>query len=255
MGPSPMSNDPRASVLERLDRNVRDVRGRVRDAAVRAGREPGAVTLVAVTKTLPADLFSLLPAAGITDIGENRIQVAEGKVAQAPAGLRWHLVGHLQRNKARRALELFSCIHSLDSIRLVEQLGRIAGETGATLVKGLVQVNISGEDQKHGVEPEGVRPFLADAASIPGIEIAGLMGMAPFVDDPEEARPYFRSLARIRDDANSAGWYRGPLAEISMGMTNDFEVAVEEGATMVRVGTALFGGLDARTPDAGNEGA
>lgn len=245
-----MPHEPPASSVLRLARNVEAVRTRIDVAAARAGRPAGSARLVAVTKTIPAEVVAGLAALGVADVGENRIPEAEEKMDALGGEFRWHLVGHLQRNKARRAVGRFALIHSLDSERLLEHLDRIASENAGTVVKALVQVNVSGEDQKHGVEPDRVRDLLAAARGAANVEIRGLMGMAALEADPEAARPAFRLLARIRDDANAGGWYRTPLDELSMGMTNDFEVAVEEGATLVRIGTALFTGVE---PTGGSE--
>ncbi|MHC4471382.1 MAG: YggS family pyridoxal phosphate-dependent enzyme [Planctomycetota bacterium] len=239
-----IEDGPPAKTPERLVRNVEEVWARIRESARRVDRDPTDVTLVAVTKTVPPEVVRLLPAVGVTDVGENRIQQAEEKHQEGVEGLRWHMIGHLQRNKARRALGIFSLIHSLDSEKLLAQLDRLAAEREVR-VETLVQVNISAEDQKHGIEPEAVREFLGAARERAGVRILGLMGMGPFVADPEEVRPMFRDLRTLLEEANREGWYPEPLTELSMGMTNDFEVAVEEGATLVRVGTALFTGVKA----------
>jgi pyridoxal phosphate enzyme (YggS family) len=252
-------HDPPEGTPPRLIENVGGVRSRIAAAAARAGRDPDSVRLVAITKIVPAEIVDFLPAVGIADAGESRIQEASAKLSEIRAELTWHLVGHLQRNKVRAALSLFSLIHSVDSERLLDALARHAGEAGRR-VPVLLQVNVSREGQKFGFEVEDVRAALAHAARNDDVEVTGLMGMAPWVSDPEEARPAFRALREIRDDANHGSWYREPLAELSMGMTNDFEIAVEEGATMVRVGTALFRGVtvpresDAGKPGVGNSG-
>jgi hypothetical protein len=232
-------NDPGSRPIDILRERVAAVRSRIGAAAARAGRESGKVTLVAVTKTVSPAVVALVPLAGILDVGENRVPPAQAKRTSAPAGLRWHLIGHLQRNKARRALEIFTIFHSVDSERLLVHLDRIAGEM-AVAPEVLLQVKISGEAQKHGVAPDDVRSLLSAAAEAKALRVRGLMAMASFVDDPEDVREEFRLLAGLLAEANRDGWYREPLTELSMGMTNDFEVAVEEGATMVRVGTALF---------------
>jgi len=232
-----------------LTTNIETVRARILAAARRSGRDPAGVTLVAITKTVSPALAGCLPAAGVTDAGENRVQEAETKTAAAPPGLRWHLVGHLQTNKARRAVELFDVIHSVDSTRLLEALDRPARERNRVLPV-LLQVNISGEEQKSGVPPAGLRDLLGAASRMPNLLVRGLMGMGPLAGDPEVCRPLFRALRDLRDRANREEWYPRPLTDLSMGMTNDFEVAVEEGATLVRIGTALFQGV----PDPGSPG-
>jgi pyridoxal phosphate enzyme (YggS family) len=229
--------------LARLLKNLREVQAKIGAAAVRSGRDPADVALVAVTKVVTADVASLLPEAGILDLGENRIRGVESKVAGCPAGIRWHMIGHLQRNKARKALEIFSLIHSVDTERLLTRLDMLAAERKRKAAV-LLQVNISSEQQKHGIEPEALKGLLSRAAALPDVEIGGLMGMGPFAADPETCRPLFRDLRMLRDEANNGSWYRAPLDELSMGMSNDFEVAVEEGATLLRIGTALFTGLD-----------
>lgn len=200
------------------------------------------MTLVAVTKEVDAGIASLLPEAGILDLGENRIRGAEEKIASTPAGIRWHMIGHLQRNKAQRALTMFSLIHSVDSERLLTRLDKLAAGSERKAAV-LLQVNISAESQKHGVEPDALAGLLSRAADLPHVDIQGLMGMGPLTADPQACRPLFRTLRELRDEANARSRYRAPLGELSMGMTNDFEVAVEEGATLLRIGTALFAGL------------
>ncbi|MEN8149639.1 MAG: YggS family pyridoxal phosphate-dependent enzyme [Planctomycetota bacterium] len=241
--------DATVNPVSRLAGNLDDVRRRIDAAARRAGRDPADVRLVVVTKGHAVSHLAALPGLGVTDLGENRIQEAAGKIAASDLGVRWHLIGHLQRNKARRAVSLFALIHSLDSLRLLDHLDRIAGETG-TAVEALLQVNVSGEPQKHGLEPGEVRSVLGEAASRTNVTIRGFMGMAPFGVDAEICRSCFSDLARIRREASEGAWYRISLPELSMGMTGDFEIAVEEGATIVRVGTAVFRGVDPAPDDA-----
>ena len=219
--------------------NVARVKDRIAEAALRSGRRPEDVTLVGVTKTVGLDKIREVVACGVRALGENRVQEARSKVPQVP-DVTWHLVGSLQRNKVKEALRLFRVIHSVDSLALAEELGR-RGEAGdaAAPVEVLIQVNISGEPQKHGVSPEETSTLVAQVLRIGGVRVCGLMGMAPLVDDPDAARPYFRRLRELRDRVVEAVPASG-AADLSMGMTDDFEVAVEEGATMVRVGRALF---------------
>jgi pyridoxal phosphate enzyme (YggS family) len=217
--------------VERIGANVEAVRRRVAGAAERAGRDPVDITLIAVTKTHPADAIEAAVRKGITDCGENRVQEAAAKIeALRGRGVRprWHLVGHLQRNKVARALELFDIIHSVDSIALAEAISARA----RTPVAVLLEVNVAGEESKHGVTPERAAELAEAFGGHPGIRLEGLMTVAPQVRDPEEVRPVFRTLRQLRD--------RLGLRELSMGMTDDFEVAIEEGATMVRVGRAIF---------------
>ena len=228
---------------EKLLKNLREVQARIEAAAVRSGRDPAEVTLVAVTKEVSAPIASLLPEAGILDLGENRIRGAESKIAGTPAGIRWHMIGHLQRKKAHRALTIFCLIHSVDSEKLLARFEKLAAARERK-VRVLLQVNISAEPQKHGIEPEALQGLLSRAAGLANVEVCGLMGMGPLTADPETCRPLFKGLRVLRDEANARSWYREPLGELSMGMTNDFEIAVEEGATLLRIGTALFTGLD-----------
>ncbi len=219
--------------------NLQAVRDRIARACDRAGRPVEDVTLVAVTKTVTPVEVAELYRLGVRDFGENR--VADGltrKDALNTPDARWHMIGHLQRNKAAAALAGgFTRIHSVESDKLVEVLEREAAKLEIT-ADILLEVNVSGEESKYGTDADRVRDLAAVAAAQPHLRLNGLMTMAPFTDDPETARPYFRQLAALRDDlAASLG---KPLPVLSMGMTGDFEVAVEEGATHVRVGTALF---------------
>jgi PLP dependent protein len=219
--------------------NVAQVRAKIAEAALRSGRRPEDVTLVGVTKTVGLDRIREVVACGVRALGENRVQEARAKVPEVP-GVTWHLVGSLQRNKVKEALRLFEVIHSVDALALAEELGRRGAEPKERgPVEILIQVNISGEPQKHGVSPEDAPGLVAQALRLGGVTVRGLMGMAPLVDQPDEARPYFRRLRELRDRIAEA--LPGSSArDLSMGMTDDFEVAIEEGATMVRVGRALF---------------
>lgn len=208
------------------------VRSRVEAACARAGRDPSEVTIVAVSKSFGADAVLELYRAGQRHFGENRVQEAARKipeVARAGAAPVWHLVGHLQTNKAAAALRLFAILHSVDSLKLAEAIARRA----ARPVDILLEVNVAREPQKYGFAPEEVSGAVRAIARLPNLNLRGLMTVAPLVENPEDVRPVFRTLRELRD-ANG-------LADLSMGMTNDFEVAVEEGATLVRVGRALFG--------------
>ena len=218
--------------------NVARVRARIAEAALRSGRRPESVLLVAVTKTVGVDRIREAVVCGLRVLGENRVQEARAKVPEVP-GVSWHLVGSLQRNKVKEALGLFEVIHSVDSLGLAEEISRRAEGGSSSPVEALVQVNISGEPQKHGVPPEDAAGLLVQALRLPGLRVRGLMGMGPLVPDPEAARPYFRRLREVRDRLRDALNVAG-LEDLSMGMTDDFEVAIEEGATIVRVGRALF---------------
>jgi hypothetical protein len=221
---------------------VAAVRERIARAAERAARPPGEVTLVAVSKTHPPSAVREAFAAGVRDFGENRVQEAEAKIEAsadlAAFGLRWHLVGHLQSNKARRAAELFDVVQSLDSLEIARRLGRHAAEAGRTL-RALVQVDLAGEETKFGLEEARLLPALAALRDAPGLRVEGLMVLPPFLADPEAVRPFFRRLRALAERARGEGLLAG--GELSMGMSHDFEAAVEEGATIVRVGTAIFG--------------
>ncbi len=217
------------------------VRGELDAAAVNTGREARDVCLVAVGKTFAPEVLQQFYQAGQRDFGENRVQEAEEKVKQLPATIRWHLIGHLQTNKAAQALRLFSLIHSVDTVKLARRLERLAGEQG-TICRALIQVDLAGEEAKFGLPPEELTSLLEEAASYHHLHVTGLMVLPPFTLDPEDARPYYRRLRELAVRAQDGGLLgnRGPV-ELSMGMSQDYLVAVQEGATLVRVGTALFG--------------
>lgn len=214
--------------------SVAAVRARIAAAAQRAGRRTEDVTLVAVTKGVRPDRIREALAAGITDLGESRVQEAASKVASLGAGVRWHLVGHLQRNKAGRAAALFQVIHSMDSARLLAELDARAERP----LEVLLQVNVAGEPQKSGVAPEALPELARGAGGLRRVRIAGLMTIAPQGPDPERARSVFRRLRELRAEVGRL--LGAPLAHLSMGMSDDFEPAVEEGATIVRIGRAIF---------------
>lgn len=231
--------------MEPIAANLEAVRDRISAAARRAGRDPASVRLVAVSKTHPADAVIRAVAAGQGVFGESRVQEAREKIPACPAGLEWHFIGHLQKNKVRQALPLFSFFHSIDSTSLAQAIDRIAGETGKA-VEGLIEVNVSGEQTKHGFTPDSLRTDFLSLAKLPGLRIRGLMTMAPYSENPEEARPFFRALRALRDELqNSHGL---ALPELSVGMSGDYEPAIEEGATLVRVGSSIFGARPAPQP-------
>ncbi|MHB1006953.1 MAG: YggS family pyridoxal phosphate-dependent enzyme [Chloroflexota bacterium] len=222
-----------------LRERIEAVMGRIARAAARAGRDSEAVTLVGVSKTMPAETVRLAYGAGLRHLGENRVQEAEAKFAEfRPGDLRLHLIGHLQRNKARKAAALFDCVHSMDSLELALALGAARAESGESLPV-LVEVNVAGEESKFGVPPAEALPLIERMLAVPGLAPRGLMTIAPLVADPEAVRPFFRRLRELRDECERQLDTRLPA--LSMGMTNDFEVAVEEGSTLVRVGRAIFG--------------
>jgi pyridoxal phosphate enzyme (YggS family) len=221
---------------------VAAVRDRIARAAARAGRTAGEVTLVAVSKTHSPEAIREAFAAGVRDLGENRVQEAEAKaVALAdlgPQGLRWHLVGHLQSNKAKKAAALFDWVHSLDGAPIARRLDEAAAAAGREM-RALVQVELAAEETKFGLDETLLFPALESLRGLPAVKVLGLMALPPYEEDAERARPYFRRLRALRDRARREGLIGG--AELSMGMSHDLEVAVEEGATLVRVGTAIFG--------------
>lgn len=214
------------------------VQARVRAAADRSGRRIEDVRLVAVTKGVDPERIGEALALGIVDLGENRIQEALPKIAALGPAPRWHLVGHLQRNKVGRAIEVFALIHSVDSVRLAEEIARRAGVLGRD-IPVLLQVNVAGEPGKHGFAPEEVRDAARRIAGSPGVRVRGLMTIAPLADDPETVRPMFRRLRRLSEEVRAEV---SDADELSMGMSQDYEVAIEEGATLIRVGRAIFGG-------------
>jgi hypothetical protein len=226
-----------AGLAARLDA----VRERLERAARGAGRSPASVRLLAVAKTrAPGEIREMIRA-GVRDIGENRVQEAEAKARElVDTPVVWHLVGHLQGNKARRAVKLFDLIHSVNSVELAERLSRQAGEVGATQ-RILAQVDLAGEVTKSGIAAGVLLDALERMAVLPHLRLEGLMTLPPFLPDPEQVRPYFRRLHDLGRSACAKGLLAGPEPELSMGMSYDFEVAVEEGATWVRIGTALFG--------------
>ena len=218
---------------------LEEVRGRIAAACSRAGRDPADVEIVAVTKTHGAEVVREAWDAGLTIVGENKVQEAAWKKPASVSGPQWHLIGHLQSNKVRHALELFDFIHSVDSDKLADRINLIADEIGAS-PHILLEVNVSGERSKSGMRPEDVSEVLRHIASeCPRVTVEGLMTMAPFSENPEDARPYFRRLRELRDSLE--GELGIGLPRLSMGMSGDYEVAVEEGATWVRLGTVLFG--------------
>jgi len=219
--------------------NVREVLGRIEDAASRALREGSDVKLVAVTKTVEPDRIVEAIEAGVNCIGENRVQEAARKFGDLPP-VEKHLVGHLQTNKVRKALPLFDMIESVDSVRLAREVSRVASNAGAT-AEVLVEVNTSGEESKYGLEPGEVLSAIEDMADLPGLRVVGLMTVGAFLPDPEDVRPCFRRLRELRSEVEEAVLPGVSMDHLSMGMTNDYEVAIEEGATIVRVGRAIFG--------------
>jgi pyridoxal phosphate enzyme (YggS family) len=222
-------------------KNVARVRERIFAACRRAGRKPEEVRLIAISKTMPPDRIRRAYDAGIRDFGENRVQEAAAKrPALSDLTVTWHLVGHLQSNKAKHARELFHWVHSVDSLHLAERLDKVALSRSDRLPV-LVEVNLGGEETKSGVSENEVAPLVEAMGKLETLEVRGLMVIPPFLDDPEQVRPNFRRLRELAKEVAARNLPNVSMQELSMGMSYDFEVAVEEGATMVRVGTAIFG--------------
>jgi PLP dependent protein len=228
-------------MLTHIARNLADVRQRVRIAAQGAGRSPEDVRVLAVSKTFGLDHVRAAAAAGQEDFGENRVQEALQKMGgSADLKIRWHLIGTLQSNKVRKAIPRFGAIHSVDSRRLLDAVDAAATDVG-TSTEVLVQVDLAGEATKHGAPPDEAMDIVRAATRCRSARCVGLMTIPPFFADPEDARPYFARLRDLRDTLLGEGLNRAMLRELSMGMSHDFEIAVQEGATIVRLGTAIFG--------------
>lgn len=225
-----------------IAQNIQSIQARIALAAASCGRPPEDVALLVISKTFPRDRIAQAVAAGMRRFGENRVQEAETKIPfmDGTPRLEWHLVGHLQSNKARRAVELFDVIHSLDSIRLAARLSQASLEIGK-ITSVLLQVDLGGEATKFGAPPDEVRPIVEAVADFKGIRLDGLMTVPPFCEDPEDVRPYFRQLRQLEQALEAQ--HPGCLGQrhLSMGMSHDFEVAIQEGATIVRIGTSIFG--------------
>jgi len=230
------------SVSENLER----VREQIARAAAKVGRAASDIQLVAITKTHPAERVSEAIEAGQNLFGESRVQEARAKIPELPSNLRWHLVGHLQKNKIRHALPLFEMIHSIDSLGLAQDINRIAEEEGMH-PRVLLEVNVAGEGSKFGFSPDKLRDQMEELLALPRLSILGLMTIPPLAEESEASRKYFVQLRELRDRLQTE--FRVDLAQLSMGMTQDFPIAVEEGATLVRVGTAIFGERTRRNID------
>ena len=226
--------------MKSISENLKRVRERIARAAERAGRRAHDVTLVAVSKSQPVEAIGEAVRAGVRVLGENRVQEAETKVDLVADAVEWHLVGHLQRNKVKSALGLFEMIHSVDSLRLAKEIGKRAAQAGVT-ARALVQVNTSGADSQFGSEPDATVELVGRISEVEGLGVEGLMTIGRFLPDPEAVRPCFVQLRKLREKVAAARLPGVSMAHLSMGMTGDFEVAIEEGATMVRVGSAIFG--------------
>jgi pyridoxal phosphate enzyme (YggS family) len=232
-----------AQSLYEINERLAEVRRRIETAALRSNRAPKEVTLIAVSKTHPAELVRRAIEAGVRDLGENRVQEADEKIKEIGRdAARWHLIGHLQANKARRAVTLFDLIHSVDSVSLARRLERLCAEEGRDeTLPVLVQVDLAGEATKSGISEAALPELILAIKACERLRLAGLMVLPPFFEDAEMARPFFRRLRELRDRHSARGDFGHERGELSMGMSNDYEVAIEEGATMVRVGTAIFG--------------
>jgi len=231
------------ALQQRIQTNLGRIRGHIADAAARSRRDEANVRLVAVTKAVGMDEIAALVALGVADLGENRVEQLVPRAAQAAAaGLcpRWHMIGHLQRRKVRDVLPVATMIHGVDSLRLLEEIDKRAAAASLGPVAVLLEVNVSGEEQKYGLRPDETPETLRRATALPHVQVRGLMTMAPLAEDAELSRPVFRGLRELRDRLNESGACGHPLTELSMGMSQDYAVAVEEGATLIRVGTALF---------------
>jgi len=220
-----------------------EVKARIEAACARAGRNPEDVTLVAVSKTKPEEDIQALYDYGVRDFGENYIQELRTKHDDLPKDIRWHMIGHLQRNKVKYIADYVTMIHAVDTLPLAETIEK-EGVRFDRIIPVLIEVNVAGEESKFGVTPENCVSFAEQFAGFPHIRLEGLMTSAPFVENPEDNRPVFRKLRQLAVDINKKNIDNVDMRVLSMGMTNDFEVAVEEGATMVRVGTAIFGARD-----------
>ena len=223
-----------------LSENLRDVEKKIEDACRRSNRDPKEVTLIAVSKTKPVEMLQEVYDAGGRNFGENKVQEIMDKYDQLPADINWHMIGHLQRNKVKYIVDKVKMIHSVDSLRLAETIDKEAKKKGVT-VPILVEVNVAEEDSKFGLSLEEVTALVEDISKLSNVRVCGLMTVAPFVEDPEENREVFRSLKKLSVDIAAKNINNVTMSVLSMGMTNDYEIAIEEGATMVRVGTAIFG--------------
>ncbi|MFZ4775079.1 MAG: YggS family pyridoxal phosphate-dependent enzyme [Terrimicrobiaceae bacterium] len=224
--------------MDSIAHNLEVIRQCIRAAAVRSCRDPESIRLVAVSKTHPGEAVREAHAAGQVLFGENKVQEALGKIPLLPPSLEWHFIGHLQSNKIRKALPLFHLFHGVDNGALAAQIDRVAGECGSP-ARVLLEVNVSGEETKFGFQPDRLRAEISGLLALSHVRILGLMTMAPYAADPQLAKPYFAALRRLRDELEQQTGH--PLPELSMGMSGDFEAAIEEGSTLVRVGTAIFG--------------
>ena len=226
--------------MEKIAENLNKIKDRIAAAARRAGRDPSEITLISVSKTKPIETLNLAYDAGVREFGENKVQEMTAKHEQLPTDIKWHMIGHLQRNKVKYLADYVTLIHSVDSYRLAEEIS-VFGQKKKRVIPILIEVNVADEATKFGVLRDDVEELVREISSLSGVKIMGLMTVAPYVDDPEENRPYFAILKQLSVDIASKNIDNVCMDVLSMGMTGDFEVAIEEGATMVRVGTGIFG--------------
>jgi pyridoxal phosphate enzyme (YggS family) len=226
--------------VETIENNLKIINEKIKKAALKANRNPEEIKLVAVTKTATMEQIKEAISAGVRIIGENKVQEAKEKYQILTADIEWHLVGHLQTNKVKYAIEIFDFIHSVDSIKLAKEIYRRSLQFGM-ITNVLVEVNVSGEETKYGIKPEEVEYFLKEISKFSRIKVRGLMTIAPIVEDKEEVRPYFRKLRELSEEIKRKNIKNIKMDYLSMGMTEDFEVAIEEDANMVRIGRGIFG--------------
>lgn len=227
--------------LDFITENLNEVEERIQKACERAKRERSEVTLIAVSKTKPVEMIEKATEYGIVDFGENKVQELIDKIPQFEESLNWHMIGHLQRNKVKYLIGKTALIHSVDSLRLAKQISEESKKAGL-VTKILIEVNVAGEDSKFGISVSEALPLIEEIAKMPDIKVCGLMTIAPYVENPEENRKYFQELRKLKVDIGNKNIDNVSMGILSMGMTNDYEVAIEEGATHVRVGTGIFGG-------------
>jgi PLP dependent protein len=220
--------------------NIKTIKQRIVSAAVKCSRDPDSIKLLAVTKTIPTEHIIKAIDAGITMLGENYVQEAKEKITVLGQRAQWHMIGHLQTNKAKYAVNIFDYIHSVDRLELAQELDKRAGLIGRK-INILIEVNVSGEKTKNGIPADDAPALIKQIASLENLAVRGLMTMAPYSNDPENARPYFSALRNLRDNISHQQISGITMEELSMGMTDDFEVAIEEGATIIRIGRAIFG--------------
>ncbi len=223
-----------------LRQNIIDIKSRIKVAAEKSGRNPEDIQLVAVTKNFPPEVVQKAVDNGLVLLGENRVQEARNKIELVKGNVKWHLIGHLQRNKVKMSIDMFSMIQSMDSLSLAKEIQKRA-EQAEQIIDVLVQVNIGREKTKYGIDPTDTESFIEKVALFPNLKVRGLMAIAPFKQNPEEVRPYFRHLKSIFESIKQKSIKNVDMNYLSMGMSNDFEVAIEEGANMVRIGTGIFG--------------